>query len=626
LSTERTFGWVDKILRVDLTEGRVDTLPTMKYAERFVGGRGIAARIAWEELPPNIDAFDPENRLIFMTGPLTGTLAPTSAGRIVVSGAAPQAYPNTHYTRSNMGGFWGAELKYAGYDGIVIKGQAAQPVYLWVNDGRVETLDARDLWGLDTFETQRRLFRKHGEGTRVVCIGPAGENLVRISVIHSELENAAGQGGFGAVMGSKNLKAIAVKGNGEVSIARPKEFMEACQYVKKIARSGWAQPARPDPKCKACSMSCTVPGCGVNVYKDISGTVFSRKYNGGVHCSAPTMLRLTPWEAGFEAIQLANLMGINHWEIVLGLLPFGANWLKNLKDAGYVSDEQLGIELNEILEFEGGEFWSKLILKIAKREGFGRILAEGIPRAADILGKGKEFSPHVGHGFETHWDGHYFKMGPRFPYWIVSALYWATDSRDPNVHGYAQEIEFWWRGGKGPISLPQVEAVGERLYGSKKATSLDGGYEWKAQPTIWHENNDCIKDSLLTCDQVFPILYSWTDPEGFGDPGADALLFRTATGVDLDEPSLRRVGERIFNLERAIMVREGRTRKEDEQVIPYFKRPDQQGIGLDENKFRYLMDEFYDLRGWNQTTGWPKREKLVELGLGDVADQLYKTT
>ncbi|MCW4021250.1 MAG: aldehyde:ferredoxin oxidoreductase, partial [Candidatus Bathyarchaeota archaeon] len=231
------YGWIGKILQVDLTGHRVSKLDTKKYAEAFIGGRGVAARIAWEELPPNVDAFDPENRLIFMTGPLTGTLAPTCGGRMVVCGAAPQAYPTTHYTRSNMGGFWGAELKYAGYDGVVVYGQADEHVYIWVDNGKVEIVDAKDLWGLDTFETQEALFERHGRGTRVVCIGPAGENLVRIAVIHSEIENAAGQGGFGAVMGSKNLKAIAVRGAGEVAIARPKEFVGACRYVKKMAQT-----------------------------------------------------------------------------------------------------------------------------------------------------------------------------------------------------------------------------------------------------------------------------------------------------------------------------------------------------------------------------------------------------
>ncbi|MEM2425183.1 MAG: aldehyde ferredoxin oxidoreductase N-terminal domain-containing protein [Candidatus Bathyarchaeia archaeon] len=164
----------------------------MRYAEKFIGGRGIAAAIAWKEIPFGIDPFSPENKLI-MSGPLTGTIAPTS-GRIVFTGIAPQAYPKPHYTRSNMGGYFGAELKYAGYDGIIIEGKAEKPVHVWIKDEVVEIRNAVNLWGLDTFETQKRLIKEHGEGSQIICIGPAGENLVRIATVHHGLESAAGQG------------------------------------------------------------------------------------------------------------------------------------------------------------------------------------------------------------------------------------------------------------------------------------------------------------------------------------------------------------------------------------------------------------------------------------------------
>ena len=609
------YGWVGRILQVDLTSRRVRQLDTMEYAEAFIGGRGIAARIAWEQLPPNVDAFDPENRLIFMTGPLTGTLAPTS-GRIEVCGAAPQAYPTTHYTRSSMGGFWGAELKYAGYDGVVIHGKADKPVYIWINDGEVEIVDAQGLWGKDTFETQEALLEKHGRGTRSVCIGPAGENLVRMAVILTEIKNAAGQGGFGAAMGSKNLKAIAVRGSGEVAIARPKEFMEACAYVTQIGQVTRGERAT-GLEGKACTTACPLLNCGVQVQKDVRGTVFARNYKGGLHCvSREVMDHLEPWESSFEAAQLANRMGINSYDIFIGLSPFLPSWLESLRDSGVITDDDLGIPLDETLGFRSGEFWSRLILKIAYKEGIGSILAEGIARAADIYKEGKKFSPHVGHGFTAHWDGRFSKEPP-FPYWIVSALNWATDSRDPNgSHGAVQQIYNWLREREGTEAVCELKAIGKRLHESEEAVDPDSGYERKAQPTIWHENNDCVKDSLPTCDLRFPLIFSHASLDGFGDTGTDALLFTKATGIDLDEHALRRAGERIFNLERCIQVREGRTRKDDEQVIPHFKKPDARGITLDEQKFRRLMDEFYELRGWDPQTGIPRGDKLEELGLG----------
>jgi aldehyde:ferredoxin oxidoreductase len=190
------------------------------------------------------------------------------------------------------------------------------------------------------------------------------------------------------------------------------------------------------------------------------------------------------------------------------------------------------------------------------------------------------------------------------------------------VHGYAENIYSWLREAGQSVATSQLKGIGRRLYGSEKAVAPDSGYEWKAQPTIWHENNDCIKDSLPMCDLVFPLIFSHTSPDGFGDTGADALLFRTATGVDLDENGLRRAGERIFNLERCIQVREGRTRKDDEQVIPYFKRPDGDGLSLDEEKFKLLMGEFYELRGWDPQTGVPRTERLEELDLSFAAQDL----
>ena len=175
-----------------------------------------------------------------------------------------------------------------------------------------------------------------------------------------------------------------------------------------------------------------------------------------------------------------------------------------------------------------------------------------------------------------------------------------------------------------PVSIEQLKAIGKRLYGSELAVDPESSYEYKAQPTIWHQNRLAVDDSLPVCDQRFPAIYSRTSSDGFGDPSLEAKLFSTATGVEVTEEELDMIGSRIYNLERAIMVREGRTRKDDESVIPYFQKPDRAGICLDVEKFKKLMDEFYILRGWDPKTGWPKRETLEKHGLGDVADMLKK--
>ncbi len=612
------YGWKGKILRIDLTDERIDEVDSVEYARKFIGGRGLAARIAWEEIPFGIDAFDPENRIIIMTGPLTGTLSPTSAGRITFSGIAPQAYPKPHYTRSSMGGYWGAELKYAGYDGLIIKGKASDPVYLWINDDEVEFRSARKLWGLDTFETQKRLMKEHGEGSQTICIGPAGENLVRIAAVHHGIESAAGQGGFGAVMGSKNLKAITVKGTGGVPIARPEEFIKICRYVSNFSRTPENRSGEGASQIKACTMSCNMPECGLRIYKKVKGRLYPKFYTGAVHCCSPIYFKLKPWEAAFEAAELADMYGINHWEIVLGFTGVG-QWLDKCVENGLITEEDLGMPL----DLESGTFWSRLLKKIAYKEGIGRVFAEGVPRSADILGRGHEYLPHVAHGYETHWDGHLFG-GPRYPYWIVAALQWAMDSRDPLVHCYAQQITYWTSRPGAPVSVDQLKAIGKRLYGSELSVDPESNYEYKAQPTIWHQNRLAVDDSVPICDQIFPIIYSGDSPDGFGDTSIEAKLFSAATGIDVSEEELDHIGSRIYNLERAIMVREGRTRRDDESVIPYFKKPDRAGIRLDVEKFRRLMDEFYDLRGWDRKTGWPKRETLEKHGLKDVADELER--
>ena len=174
------FGWMGRILDIDLSAGTIGTRDTMAYADDYIGGRALAARIAWDEIPPGIDAFDARNRIIIATGPLTGTLAPTS-GRTVMSGISPRTMPMAWYTHSTLGGWFGPELKYVGFDGIVISGASEQPVYIEITDGTAQLVDATDLWGLDAYETQMYLReRLGGASAQAMTIGPAGENRVRL--------------------------------------------------------------------------------------------------------------------------------------------------------------------------------------------------------------------------------------------------------------------------------------------------------------------------------------------------------------------------------------------------------------------------------------------------------------
>jgi len=219
-------GWTNRILRIDLSNMRIRVQEAASYVPEYLGARGIAARICWDEYPEPVAPFDPANPLMIFPGALTGSHSPYS-GRTTVCAFSPQAAPHSWFTRSSVGGHFGGELKRAGYDGIVVTGASETPVWLRIRDDEVAILAADDLWGLDTMEALEALAQAEGSGVRCLVIGPAGERLSRIATIQAASSSACGQGGFGAVMGSKNLKAIAVRGSGRVWLARDDPI--ACQ-------------------------------------------------------------------------------------------------------------------------------------------------------------------------------------------------------------------------------------------------------------------------------------------------------------------------------------------------------------------------------------------------------------
>jgi aldehyde:ferredoxin oxidoreductase len=653
------YGWIGKILKVNLTTGETYTVNSDRYVPKYIGARGIAARIAWEEIPPNTDGFDPENRLMFMVGPFVGTPVP-NGNRTYVFGVAPQAYPKPIYSRSSFGGNWGSELKFAGYDGIVVWGKSSNPVYLWIDDDEVEIKDASDLWGLDTHSTQRVLMRRHGKESKTVTIGPAGENLVRISVILTETKSTAGQGGYGAVMGSKKLKAITICGTKGVKIAHPKELMELRKQVADLIRPkkeepepdhvklGWVNfPAGSIYKLRRAHNPCV--GCVSNCYAwsqflvDVPGRVRPNMISGQIQCQALWMMvwstsrskyaaktaRRDTWinqgvEGGFETVMLANKYGLNIWELCVGIQL----WLILCNLKGVMLERDL-VDFNP----DDPEFWQDLWRKITYRKGIGDILAEGAVRAADNLGRGKEYLRHIAWGQSEHGGGRGAWDFFEFPKWITGALLWATDNRDPfSDTGHKYAVLAGWP------NIKQRLEIARRIYGTEEAVLplheevVEGkvkeqqvieSYRGKAQAAIWHQNRGAVIGSLPLCDSAFPLIISECTADSYGDTSLEAKLFVAVTGVEMSEDQLDQRGEMIFNLERAIAVRDGRTRKEDEYVIPFFKEPDwTKGISIDEPRFIKLLDEYYSLRGWDIERGWPRRSKLEQLDLEDVADSL----
>ncbi|MFH0941968.1 MAG: aldehyde ferredoxin oxidoreductase N-terminal domain-containing protein [Chloroflexota bacterium] len=222
-------GWSGKILRVDLSKKAYSTVPTAPYTS-FIGGRGINTKIVYDEVGPEVAPFDPENRLLFGPGVLTGTPAPTASRTTVTT-----LCPNGTIGSSGFGGYVGAEIRHAGYDNIIIQGKADKPVYLYLHDDIVEFRDAGQVWGKDTIETQPLIRKEIGDpDVQVACIGPGGENIVSFASVRTGVQAAGGRGGMGAIMGSKNLKAIAVRGKRGVEIARLGEFLKVANQTGKM--------------------------------------------------------------------------------------------------------------------------------------------------------------------------------------------------------------------------------------------------------------------------------------------------------------------------------------------------------------------------------------------------------
>jgi len=637
------YGWTGKILLVDLSSGKIDHLNTMDYVPSFIGGVGVAARIAWDMLKPGIGPFDPENPLMIMVGPLTGTLA-SGAGRVEVLGIAPQQHPPV-FSRSGMGGHWGAELKYAGYDGLIIIGKAEKPVYLWIENDKVEIKDASELWGLGIYGTTIRLRTIHGPKTRVIACGPAGEQLYRIAVIQTETGNAAGQGGYGAVMGSKNLKAVAVVGTKGVKIAQPERFLKLCLEASREGQTPNSREIDTSPgidyRVRKCGF-CITP-CRHRLYMNASTKEKPGLYTVAMQCwdyfraDLPTRLR---------ARTITSDFGLNGWEISYGIIP----WLQLCKQHGLI-DKIDGVEipvpdkpiqyLRDVAPYTE-EFLLALLHKITTREDeLGAALADGACYAAERLfgGKGIPLLNHIyprNCGQTEHWAGHWGPGGNVYwPWWLPPLLQWCVDTRDPandSTHQWTEHVQSYLpeRGPyRGPFPLEKVRAVCAKVYGHPDVGNPAFEYdppELKAIPAIWHHDRGMVVDSLILCDYEHTRVFSMESPDGMADTALTAKLLSAATGIQISEAELHQAGERIWNTLRAIDVRFfDRNRTIDESTLDSFMHPGKDdGVILDRDKFLRILDKYYELRGWNVENGWPTRAKLEELGLKEIADTLEK--
>jgi|MudIll2142460700_1097286.scaffolds.fasta_scaffold09111_3 aldehyde:ferredoxin oxidoreductase len=597
-------GWIGKILRVDLTKGesKVEELDP-KLGAKFIGGRGLGSKILSDEIDPKVDPFSPNNKLIMATGPLTGTGA-SAAGRYMVITKAPLTGT---IACSNSGGHFGAELKFAGFDLIIFEGKAKEPVYLYIEDGKAEIRDAKSIWGKTTHETTDQILSETDMDARVACIGPAGEKLVRYACVINDKHRAAGRSGVGAVMGSKNLKAVAVKGSGSITIANKEAFRKVTLDV--------FQKVKANPV-----TSTGLPTYGTAVLVNIinaSGILPTRNFNEGVFEGAEKIsgetivddilvrnracfscpiacgrvVRVTnpkyecfgegpeyesDWSMG-ACCGIDNLDAIakgNYLCDTLGFDPISAGVTiacgMELFEKGIISTKEVGRSLN----FGDADAMVEMIRAIGYREGFGDALAEGSYRLAERYGhpeysmsvKKQEFPAYDGRGVQG--------MG----------LQYATSNRGAcHVRGYLISPEI--------LGSPQ-----------------------KLDPFETEEKAGWVKafqDLTAVVDSAGLCLFNTF---AFGGPEILEYL-KAATGIEMSLEELMKAGERIWNLEKVFNLKAGITGKDDRLPDRLTKEPMPSGPAKGKVvELGKMLPEYYELRGWDKE-GVPTKERLKELGL-----------
>lgn len=636
-----SFGYSGKILRVDLSSRSITQSSTADYSDRFLGGRGIATKVYWDEVSPDIHAFDAENRLIFMTGPLTG-FSGLAGSRWGIEGKSPATTPE-HYSYCNLGGSWGAHLKFAGYDGIVIQGQSDRPVYLAIHDGNVQIKDASHLWGMGAIKVRKALKAELGSSVRVAAIGPAGENLASFAIVLAD-EGASGSSGMGSVIGAKKLKAIAVSGGGKLTAFDPEGLREVAKYARELTR-GMPMVQKglmPGPKmrrvaCYGCIRGCIRADCAA---KD--GTRSKYMCTGAQFYQDAAKWYYGEWvpeciEVPFYANMLCDDYGVDTNSIAAMII-----WLARCYRGGLLTDADTDMS---ILKLGSLEFIETLVRKISLREGFGDVLARGTVRAAESVGeKARELITYY-----VSKAGHLTLYEPRM--FVAHGLMYAMEPRQPinQLHEMGLPLYLWldWvnKVQTAYLSSDVFRHIAKRFWGSELAVDFST-YEGKALAVKKIQDRQYVRDSLILCDfalsNAASVRYS---EDHVGDPTLESKMFKAVSGEDMDEEELNRAGERMFNLQRAILAREGHRGREDDVLDEYFYTSPLRTVGLnpeclapgkegevisrkgevvDRDKFEAMKDEYYGLRGWDVASGLQAKAKLEEIGLGDIVSDLER--
>jgi len=607
-------GYAGRILHVDLSSGKTWTEPLKEeLAKKYIGGIGLGMRLYLDRSKPGVDPFSPENLLVVATGPLSGSMVPTGGNGHAFVSKSPQSFG---VGEAKAHGHFGTELKRAGYDAVVLYGKAEKPTYLWIDDDSVQLMDAKHLWGKTPQETEDAIKKELKDYyIRVASIGVAGEKLVRIACVINEKSRACGRTGLGAVMGSKNLKAIAVRGSKDIAVANKDRLLELVKTQHERMKGPAARKYRTLGTPENVLVLNALGAMPVNNFTNavfskadkISGEYLNERYVAKIiGCSSCAMrcehIAVVPegpykgtitrieyeplWAIGpncgvgnldaiLKGMDLSNQYGVDAISIG-GLISFGMD----LYEHGIIGKDEAGMELN----FGNHEAMLEMIKRVSVREGFGDILAEGVKLAAEKVGKdASKYAVHIKGVEMTGYDIRGLK---------TAALGYAVSFRgaDHNRHG---------------------------AYGPDVAGKVNRFKAEKGRGKLVRETEDLysIIDSIIVCK-----FSRGTYFKGFEDLAA---LYSAVTGIELTPEDLRMAGERINNLGRLINIREGLTRKDDSlpwkvMNVPIPDEGPSKGSFVSQEDLDILLDDYYEVRGWNNE-GIPTLEKLNELGMEDLA-------
>jgi len=626
------FGYCGKLLRVDLTKGKAttDSLDE-KWARKYLGGRGLGARILFDEVPAGADPLGPENKLIFAMGPLAGTSAPAS-GRFAIVSKSPMT---GGFGEAFTGGFFAHELKYAGYDAIIVEGRASEPVYIHINNDDVEVRPASHIWGKETLDMEETLKDELGDiEYRFASIGPGGERRIRFSNIMNDTDRAAGRTGLGAVMGSKNLKAIAVRGTKAVKVADPERFRDNAlanvnkinswptlteafrvlgtaggvegldadgilptrywesgtfQYADRISGTAMKNTILIGHRaCQACPVGCTrvvrvTDGKYAGVRPEYGGPEYETVAAFGSLCE----------NRNLEAIARVNQM-CNAWGLDTISCGSVVAFAFDLFNRGLITEKDVGFRL----EWGDPDAIVKLVDMIGRREGFGDLLAEGARRVGEKIGGDAAKLPVHVKGLDLGMHEARGKKG--------LGLSYATAPRGADhMEGYHDPAFM------APDSAPEIGVTkgGDRF-------QLEG----KSDEVIRVENYNSFINSVPLCSFMsLPITGVHNTEEITGALAA-------ATGWDdLTIEEEMTIGERAYSLAKAYTAREKNGDPEDRLPFKLTRPLDKgatEGQAVTEKDLKAELASYYKIRGWTEA-GIPTKAKLEELGLEDVAATLY---